>query len=153
MDTRYGYKVDTSAIRRRPIIYTVDNTLASYTIELSQSYRDVISIELIKAVIPNPDTDNYLIIKIVNLDTIHGNTTALEGALCTVERSVALSTPIVYQRDNIQNIHYYDQPTKLSRLQIDILRPNGLAPDFGTANPHVLVFEINTLNQPPLPIF
>lgn len=121
---RYGYNIDNNTQRkRRPIVYAVDSTSIttknSYTIDIP-TYRDVISIELIKAVVPNPDNDQYLILNITGLDAMHGNTSVLEGAFCTLERAATTASPIVYQRGNSDNnilyTYYFNQPSKLGRL-------------------------------------
>ncbi len=167
--SRYGYNIDQSpssspsapaSFLRRPISFSIDSCISSiadqtdYTVEIPGGYRDVISIELIKAVVPNPDSDNYLTLKIFGSDKMRGNTSTLEGAFCTLERDAATASPIVYKRansdHNIAYTHWYDQPQKLGQLKITFLRPDGTAPDFGS-NGHYLTFEINTLNQPRLP--
>jgi hypothetical protein len=156
MSQRYGYNVQENTARKRPIIYSIDSSGLSdqnnYTIDLTSTYRDVTSIELAKAVVPNPDSDNYLTIKIVGMDSIDGNTSYLDGAFCTIERTASAASPLVYQRYGDHNklyTHYFDQPIKLNKLQITFLRPNGTRPDFGLQT-HFLAFDITTLNQPPL---
>lgn len=157
MDNRYGFNIVNSS-RRRPIVFAVDSTAITnktdYTVIIPGGHRDVLSVELVKAVVPNPDEDNYLILKIFGMDEINGNTTPLNGAFCTIERDSAFADPLIYKRENsdhnISYTHYMNQPSKLGKLKISFQRPDGSAPDFGVNN-HYLVFEINTLNQPPLP--
>lgn len=148
-----------SARRTKPIILYVDSlndsTKDEYTVDFSDHFRDVISIELIKAVIPNPDSDNYVILTLDNIS--HNgriaNTSALSSALCTVEQRNSSDTKFIYHRtgeSSAAHIIYLDQPIRLSSLKIKLRRPSGGVPSYGSAN-HFLAFEINTLNQPMVP--
>lgn len=155
---RYGYSVKTETGLRRPILFYVDSrdesTKTEYTVDVGGSYRDVISIELVKAIIPNPDSDDYVIISLDIANDSVGNTTELSSAFCTVELNSPGDSKFIYKRGNcahnIAYIKYFDSPKLIRNMKITFKRPNGSVPDYGILN-HLLVFEINTLNQPKLP--
>lgn len=158
---RFGYNLtgNVSEGKRKPVLVYVDSrTLENktdYTVELGTTYRDVISIELVKAVVPNPSDDDYLVLQVTNVNVNNvSNSPLLGNALCTLERTSAVASPLVYKRNNSEHniayMTYLDQPIKLSKLKIKFRRPDDSTPDFGIDN-HLLVFEINTLNQPVVP--
>ena len=159
MDNRFGFNIAPTGGHRKPILFCIDSsaitTKNNYTV-ITPGYRDVLSIELIKAVIANPDADDYVILNIFGKDNIDGNTAPLSDAFCTLERSVGDNTHFIYKRENNDHnsayAYYYDQPKKLRDLRITLTRPDGTVPDYGTMNNHFLMFEINTLNHPTLPV-
>jgi len=110
-------------------------------------------VELVKAVVPNNDNDQYIILKIKDMEKMTGNTNSLTGAFCILERG-DIASPFIYNKStetpNPMYTHYFNQPVKLNKLQIQFLRSGGDTPDFGTSD-HVLVFEISKMNQPRLP--
>lgn len=156
---RYDLAVKDIHIRRRPIIISVDSSVMSdktdYTVEFpSGPIRDVLGIELVKAVAPNPDNVNYLALKIVGMDNVQGNTSTLSDCFCTLERTATDSSPIVYQRNgdyhNMAYTYCFTGPSRLDRLHIKWYLPDGGAPDFGSGD-HLLVFEVHAMNRPELP--
>lgn len=159
MNNRYGYQMANVIEKRRPIIVAVDSTATSdstaYTVDIpGGTVRDVVGIELIKAVVPNPDNDNYLVLKLKGFDNYKGNTSTLYDGFCILERTSESSTPLTYRRDgdyhNMAYTYCFPTPRKIGQIQVEFFRPNGSKPDFLT-NPHLLVFEVHTLNQPALP--
>jgi hypothetical protein len=125
------------------------------SIDLGASYRDVISIELVKAVIPNPDGKQNFVIKITGIEVIRSGNAVLNGAFCTVDRTASATNPIVYQGTGSCNAlytHYFSQPSKLQSLQISIYNPDGTLAVLGIAVDFLLIFILNTLNQPSLPV-
>lgn len=158
MSDRFGYQIQGVPCRRRPIIVAVDSSAASdsrsYTVDIpGGTVRDVVGIELIKAVVPNPDSDNYLILKLTDADNYKGNTSALADCFCTLDRTAGASTPLVYHREgdyhNMAYTYCYPTPRKLGQFQVDWYRPDGSRPDF--VSNHLLVFEVHALGQPELP--
>ena len=158
----YGYSIGSLSSqrqqRRKPILFCVDSTAYTpkyaYTVQLS-GHRRVLSIELVKAIIPNPDGDNYVILKIDGKNNKEGNTNDLTGAFCTIERTIGDNTQFVYKKNimeqNPSYTYYYDHPAKLMDLAITLVRPDGTTPDYGVSN-HFLVFEIHTETQQALPL-
>lgn len=154
MDKRFGFNITPQPEYRKPTIFCIDSTnvtnKTNYTVETT-GYRNVIHIELVKAIIPNPHNDDFVILLIHNNDNIKGNTANLDGAFCTIERSTGDNTYFIYKRHNNDHnsayAYYYDQPQKLNNINVTLMRPDGSVPDYGIKN-HFLAFEINTLNQP-----
>lgn len=165
MTDRYGFTMESSnTVARRPLVLAINSKAETgvlknnYTATFPQ-YKDVISIELIKAIVPNDNVPtDYMILKIANIGSLQSNDNTLRGVFCTLERAAGTAAavsgaPIVYQRSNsdhnIPYIHYFDQPVRLNQLQIQLLKSDGTAATSELDN--LLVFEINTLNQPKLP--
>jgi hypothetical protein len=154
----YGYNISTVPIHRQPIIFIVDSQSAvdktDYTYEFPcGTIRNVIGIELVKAVVPNVDNDHYLIVKIDGMDNTLGINNVNQGAFCTLERDGGSSNPVVYVKQtdhrNVPYTYCMPEPRKLGNMRIRFFRPNGNPPDL-TGN-YLLVFEIHSLGQPEMP--
>lgn len=137
-----------------PIIYTVSNGGNNYTIDLTSPIRDVVSIELIRALVPlgvgdvaaNPA---FVTLHLNGYTRITSNNNNSTGGFC----NIYCENPVVndwytYNKTmhhDSSNIYYFPEPTRLQRLNISFSDP-----EEGTvltyAN-HVLTFEIKTLGR------
>lgn len=156
----YGFEVKHVSQQRRPIIFAIDSNSATDKTDNTYEFpcgtiRDVVGLELVKAVVPNVDNDHYLVLKVDDMDNTLGTNSTNQDAFCTLERSSAASSPIVYIKNTDQHNMPYTycmpEPRKLSKMRVRFFRPDGSAPDLTTN--YVLVFEIHTLNQPALPMW
>lgn len=154
--SRYDMNVQHDACKTIPVVFTVDSRTAAdkskYTVELPSEYRDVVSIELIKALIPVEGTDLYTIIRVNNWSRVIGNTNALQQSFC----AVYCPDP---GNNNYHTLHrtgcepddaytyYFREPARIRRLDIELIRPDGTAPLYAADQQHVLTFEIRTLIQ------
>lgn len=153
---RYGFNVSNvpSNNNRIPVIYALDSvdianeSKHSYTQQI-ETFRDIISIELIKAYIPNPDMDNYVSLGVNGYNVVHSNTSTLEGCFCVLVKNSdgVFSYDRTTDKQNKSYTKFFTQPTKIGNLKIDLRRPNNGIPSYGGTD-HLLVFEIHTLNQP-----
>lgn len=171
MADRYGYNMgDTGGpCRRRPIIFVVsmppdevivDGLLtklfpSEYTVE-TPMLKDVVAIELIKAIHPNVDDSPFLVVKIAGIGSIQSNDNNLRGAFCLLQHNPDPAVaPITYERGGSDRCacytHYFDQPTRLHQMRIRLENIDGELATRSTAH-HTFMFEIHTLNQPPLPL-
>jgi hypothetical protein len=182
--SRYDITVRDDKCKTIPIIFTIDsfyrnyavagqmagspvysqtaNARHNYTAPLPSVFRDVVSIELIKAVIPQSETPHndkgrYLILSVNGYSRALGNSTALAGSFCNI---YAGEGTYAYTRGNndpdAAYTYFFTEPTSLSKLSISLTYPNGDAPQWHTAGDgltsdakleHVLTFEIRSLNQ------
>ena len=129
-----------------------------YTVPLPSAYRDVLSIELIKATIPissqdKGDKDRYIILGL-GYERAQGNSSALSGSFCNI-----------YSNDNGKydytradafadggHTYYFSEPSTVAKLHITLKYPDGTVPSWRGGSPsqseHVLTFKIWTMNQP-----
>ena len=144
-------------IRSVPVIYTIRGSEDSYTIDLP-SYRDVVSIELIQAIVPIASADHlFFSLQLNNYQRTQGNTTSLNSSFCNI---LAEKTPVVNQHYTYYRkgghpddafIYYFDEPSRLGKFQVRLVAPDGTNLFSGTpqdfVKDHVLVFEIRSLSQ------
>ncbi len=156
--------------RTRPIIFVanqpqldpvpvppapIPDSRSEYTVE-TPMLRDVVSIELIKAIYPNVNNNSpFLVIKIAGMGSIQSNDNTMRGAFCVLLHNPDPNVlPITYERGGSDRcscyIHYFDQPVRINQMHIRIEGANG-ALATPEADPHMFMFEIHTLNQPQLP--
>lgn len=135
-----------------PIIYTVlrDDAVNNYSIDLTSPIRDVVSIELIRAFIPNVGANidiPYVTLHLNGYSRITSNNNNSTGGFCNIYCDNPLVAPwYTYNRAmqcESSNIYYFPEPTRLQRLNISISEPT--AGDTLNYPNHVLTFEIKTL--------
>ena len=157
-NSRYDQVVRNEGGNTIPVIIAVDtrNILnkSKFTVSLSSEFRDVVSIELVNAIIP-PTTNNalqfpYLILNVNNLKKVTGNTNDLESSFCIIGSSVQENN---YNHKRLGSVpddvytYYYREPTRINKLDIQLTAPDGTPPTFADGDHPVLVFEIRTLTQ------
>jgi hypothetical protein len=151
---QYGYTVMPTKESKVPIIYGIDSvgitngSKHSYAMDI-ETFNNAISIELIEAYIPNPDDDNYIILRVNDYQIVKGNTNSIEGCFCILIKNSdgVFSYNKTLQKNNPVYTKFFNQPQKVGRIKIDFVRPEGSVPSFGTSD-HILVFEINATHQP-----
>lgn len=142
-----------------PIIYTVFHSDNNYNIDLTSPIRDVVSIELIRAVIPtgvhpvngvNLAPDPYVTLYLNGYSRITSNNNDSTGGFCNIYSDIpgwyTYNRAMQYESSNI---YYFPEPTRLQRLNISISEPahppvvvHGTTLNYHN---HVLTFEIKTL--------
>jgi hypothetical protein len=169
---------------RVPVIFTVDSLYRNYAVEgrmragrseishtnfprhdytvpLPSALRDVVAIELVKAVIPvspcdEGDKDRYVILNI-GYARAQGNSQYLTGSFCNIYTTED-GTKYDYTHTDISadaaHTYYFPEPTTVGKLHITLLYPDGTVPQYPDDSKHrrpvdhVLTFKIWTLNQP-----
>ncbi len=150
-----------SDVKTVPLIFIVDNEIFrgnnaaapnKYTVELPSTYKDVISIELIQALITVPAGTDYVTLYVNNYSRTLGNATHLNSSFCTILNDYSVTdganSKIIYKRPGSQPdesyIYYFSEPTKLSKINIEIRDSAGIVL---AAARHILMFEIRSLAQ------
>jgi hypothetical protein len=123
--------------------------------------RDVVSIELVQAVIPVPDgslTDRYVIVNVNGYSRVKSNNQFAKNSFCTISNKDIINNLFILNRtgstpdDNY--IYYFPEPARISKLDIEIaspvVGPVGTNWD-GDAAHSTFTFEIRTLNRTPKP--
>jgi len=128
-----------------------------YTVPLPSAYRDVLSIELVKATIPisshdKGDKNRYIILGI-GYSRSQGNSSFLTGSFCNIYAND--NGKYDYTRADTYadggHTYYFSEPSTVAKLHITLKYPDGTAPswsDDAFRGEHVLTFKIWTLNQP-----
>ena len=169
-NSRYDQVVRNEGGNTIPVIIAVDTRnipnvnanggalKSKFTVSLSSEFRDVVSIELVNAIIPHTiDINNnalpfpYLILNVNNLKKVAGNTNDLESSFCIIGSSVQENNNYIHKRrgsvpDDVYT-YYYREPTRINKLDIQLSAPAGTSPNFVAGDHPVLVFEIRTLTQ------
>jgi len=160
--TRYDRVYHPSQNNTIPLIITVDtrgyaqgataiSNKTDYTIPLSSDFRDVVSIELVHAIVPNKGFD-YVILSLNGYKKMIGNSNQLESSFCTIgSTDPAHNNSLVHKRfgcipDDIYT-YYFPEPTRLNKLEIQLTNPDGTTPSYSTSDHHMLTFEIRTMLQ------
>lgn len=148
-----------------PVIVTVDsynlplNARSKYTVDLPQPFRDVVSIELIQASVPSDLlTDMFVILNVNGYSKVVSNNNNARNSFCIIPfQNVGVDTYYTMRRSSTPDdnyIYYFPEPTRISKLDIEFLRPGAAgfsitqAQDAGfNGRHHVLTFEIRTLNR------
>ena len=131
--------------------------------------RDVVSIELIYANVPVVDGELYTILRLNNYSHVRSSNKHAKNSYCLIHNQnpgtdAYYSVRRAGSTPDDTMIHYFSEPTKLNKLDIEFVNPLGNAVWF-TANGtepavgapivpirYVLTFEIRTLNRgPPKP--
>jgi hypothetical protein len=117
--------------------------------------RDVVSIELVQAVIPEIDgADRYVIVNVNGYSRVKSNNAFAKNSFCTISNKDAINNLFILNRtgstpdDNY--IYYFPEPARLSRLDIEFVSPT-LGTQTGNLANSSLTFEIRTLNRTPKP--
>ena len=129
-----------------------------YTVPLPSTFRDVLSIELVKASIPisrvdKGDKDRYIILGI-GYSRSQGNTANLTGSFCNIYSND--NGKYDYTRSETYadggHTYYFSEPSTVAKLHITLTYPDGTSPCWGecpvSQTEHVLTFKIWTMNQP-----
>ena len=167
-------------IEKVPVIFTVDSLYRNYavqgrmngateishtqfprhdyTVPLPSTFRDVLSIELVKASIPisrvdKGDKDRYIILGI-GYSRSQGNTANLTGSFCNIYSND--NGKYDYTRSETYadggHTYYFSEPSTVAKLHITLTYPDGTSPCWGecpvSQTEHVLTFKIWTMNQP-----
>ena len=130
--------------------------------------RDVVSIELIYANVPVVDGELYTILRLNNYSRVRSSNKHAKNSYCLIHNQNP-GTDEYYSVRRLGTpddtmIHYFSEPTKLNKLDIEFLNPlgnavwfteDGTEPELGAEIVpvrYVLTFEIRTLNRgPPKP--
>jgi len=153
-----------------PVIVTVDsynrplNARSKYTVDIQQigQFRDVVSIELIQAYVPCETlTDMFIILNLNGYSKVVSNNNNARNSFCIIPFQNVGDTYYNFRRSSTPDdnyIYYFPEPARISKLDIEFLRPNPLVQGFATNHAedngaafnnrhHVLTFEIRTLNR------
>ena len=151
VDSRYRNYAVQGSMGATSVISHTAYARDQYTVPLPSVFRDTVSIELIKAAVPEPegciDLDRRYLILSIGFSHIIGNNPAVTGSFCNLYPSAAGGYS--YTRGgtpDVGYIYYFPEPGTLSKLDIRLTYPDGRAPVF--QGDHVLTFEIRGLNQP-----
>jgi hypothetical protein len=154
VDSRYRNYAVPGRMGNRSVTSETAYPVDRYTVPLPSVYRDMVSIELIKAAIPAPDTEcpgdrRYLILSIGYSHCI-GNNPAVAGSLCNIYPE---GDGYVYTRGSNDPdagyTYYFPEPGIIAKFDIKLTYADGTIPTFTSAGcDHVLTFELRGLNQP-----
>jgi len=123
--------------------------------------RDVVSIELVQAVIPVAEaslTDRYVIVNVNGYSRVKSNNQFAKNSFCTISNKDIINNLFILNRtgstpdDNY--IYYFPEPVRLSRLDIEISSPvvGPVGTNWDGDGAHsTFTFEIRTLNRTPKP--
>jgi hypothetical protein len=143
MDHRYGYDISKNPSKKSHIVY-IRGDQADFVFNLNTSFRDVVSIELVKAIISNPDNDDYVVIHLDDLNITRTSDLSLFGnAFCTVDNN---NLSFIYRRtfNDPAYTAFLDQARKISRLKIKLFRPDGSLLNYGLNDEFLIVLELVT---------
>ena len=129
-----------------------------YTVPLPSAFRDVVSIELVKATIPisqhdKGDKDRYIILGI-GYSRSQGNSSYLTGSFCNIYTNDHGKYDYTHMDAFADGAHtyYFSEPSTVAKLHITLTYPDGTTPCWGecpaSRTEHVLTFKIWTMNQP-----
>jgi hypothetical protein len=161
--------IGSTATNTVPVIVTVDsynlplNARSKYTVDIQQigQFRDVVSIELIQASVPSEAlTDMFVILNVNGYSKVVSNNNNARNSFCIIPfQNVGVDTYYNMRRSSTPDdnyIYYFPEPARISKLDIEFLRPgaagfaNNTTIEGGAAfnnRHHVLTFEIRTLNR------
>ena len=124
-----------------------------YTTMLPCIYREVVSIELVHAIIPIPNANSpYVSLKINGLSRVESNNNNTRGSFCVLYQDNQGDTHFRFKRvgstPDDKYIYYFPEPVKLNKFDIEILTPDGaICNGANDTNHHVLTFEVKCLNR------
>lgn len=160
--TRYDRNYQTDVCCTIPVVITVDtrgysqgstsiSNKANYVIPLSSDFRDVVSIELVHAIVPNKGFE-YVILSLNGYKKMIGNSNQLESSFCCIgSPDPNHNNSLVHKRfagiPDDTYTYYFPEPSKLSKLEIQLTNPDGSVPVYSSSDHHVLIFEIRTMLQ------
>jgi hypothetical protein len=129
-----------------------------YVIELDDNYKNIFSIELLQAIIPDINSvtnEPFLILNVNEIsDVMQSRNRVIKESFAILQMATSLNGFIQIKKDvHEQTVKYYHTTPKatLNKMTISILKNDGTLFDFGSGNgsnlQNTFVFKITTLEK------
>jgi hypothetical protein len=152
LNTKYNTRVEYLHVSSSDRDLTMYPDVNHYAVDLYKTFKNISSIELIQATIPNVTTDDpYVILKISEIDpTVFSLNSYVDGAFAIIPFIATTGKWVNLNCNNelIQKIFVTPKST-LDRMTIDLYAKNGSLFSFGSSGliDNDFVFKITTIEK------
>ncbi len=124
------------------VIQAIKGAASTFTGTLSETCNNVISVELIKAIVENTNNYQYIILRIDNMPLMKSSNATMNYSFCTLECNDVAAAYFLYAKEGSeahpQYTFTFSEPKKINDLRISLLDSTGAAIDNGDV---VLIFK------------